>query len=1812
MTTPTQLIAQLHGLGVRLWHEGDQLRYRAPAGVMTAERLADLRAHKAGILQHLRRESGLPEVRPDPAARYEPFPLTDVQAAYLLGRNDAFDYGEVACHGYMELAVTGLDVTRLENAWNRLIQRHDMLRAVIHPDGYQQVLPEVPRQRVPVAGDPEEVRAELSQRVYRTDQWPLFDLRVTRAGDDRHLLHVSIDLLIADYLSIQRLLTELDELYRDPARELPEPDLTFRDYVMAERSARQAGADRYERDRDYWWQRIDELPPAPDLPRAGQEAGQEAGAGFERHHVTIDPERWAALRERAVRENLTPSAAVLAAYAEVVGRWSRSPAFTLNLTLLNRLPLHPQVDALVGDFTSLSLLAVEPAPRAAGFAERARELQGRLMTDLDHRSCSGVEVLRELARRKGRAAALMPVVYTSTIGLDQDAGAPPAGSLLAAPPVAGLSQTPQVWLDCQAIEQRGMLVINWDVRSGVFPDGMIEDAFAAFTTLLDRLAAGQAWDEHVPVPLPDSHLRRRAAANDTAAPLPDGLLHEAVVAQALAAPTRSAVITPERTLTFGGLLAEATAVARALQADGDATGQIVAVALPKSASQVSAVLGTLLAGAAYLPLDDDLPARRREAILEDAGVRQVLTRPGASWPEDVKVIEVDALEPVQDPPPVSRAQPDDLAYVIYTSGSTGAPKGVMISHRAALNTIQDINRRFDVGFGDRVLGLANLGFDLSVYDLFGPPAVGGALVLPDPARRADPSHWAELIAQHAVSLWNSVPAQLQMLEHYLDTAPAVELFTLRLGLLSGDWIPVGLPAAIRARLPLMELVSLGGATEASIWSIAYPIDEVPAGWRSIPYGRPLANQSFHVLDAELRHCPEWVAGELYIGGAGLAQGYLGDAERTAERFIVHPELGRLYRTGDFGRYLPSGDIEFLGRIDTQVKVRGHRIELGDVEAALAEHPAVAAAVALVDGDDALRRRLVAFAQVAAGAQADETERAAVAEAGLAAAEHGRAAVDAAALTAFVDLADRAALAAMAVTLRGAGLFAGEQDAHDLAEIVTALKAAPRHRRLLRRWLTALTGDGLLQSDGEGRYHGLAAVTPETLEARLAELDERAAAVDFGGDLVGYLRASAAVLPELLRGEGNPLELMFPGASTDTAQAAFRDNPVNRYLNEVLVAAVTAIGRPLRVLEVGAGVGGTSAALIPALAGAGVEVDYLFTDVSPFFLNDAREAFAAYPQVRYGLYDLNLDPRAQDLLPNSFDLIVAGNALHLAKDAAAALAALRELLAPGGWLAFIEGTAENLPLMVSMEFTDQLSGFTDVRQAADQTLLTREQWARLVEEAGGELALAAALTGAGRSLLGQHVFLARFKGDRTPVTLPQLTEHLRARLPEYMVPAHLQLVDALPLTANGKVDRARLLGWAVRPDEDDVPAPAAEPLDELEARLLKLWSEVLGHQRLGRNDDFFVSGGDSLLLARLVGQMIEREPLAAGHDFGDVLGQVLRRPTVAAMAAFLRARPGDAAAEYSPLITLNEGEGVPVVLVHEGTGSLAPYRGLVTALTAATPGLRLLGLEPGHAGGYAGLDADGLIERLAGEHAQRLIDAGIDRVRLVGYCMGGLIATETARILTEAGVTVDDLTVISSYRVPYEVDDDLVIEYAFARVLGADLAALGYPADDQVMAAAMETAIAGTGRLPEGGIAALNDRFTDLAAAFRRMGERPQAERLAAIVAAMPSGRFPVDQGYLDTMYQVFRHNLRAIARFRPDPYAGDITLLRDGGLVQLLPPMSEEMTAYWRDVCVGELRIADIPGDHFTCMSPPHVETVGRILGREWSPGVSPGVSTDE
>jgi amino acid adenylation domain-containing protein len=924
----------------------------------------------------------------DWAARYEPFPLTEIQQAYWIGRSDAYALGGIASRAFFAIDCPAFDGDRFARSWAELVRRHDALRTVVDAEGMQRVLAEPPAYTLPeldlrgyaahdVDAQLEAERGAMLAALEPPERWPLFDVRVARLDGGAARVLFAFDLLSVDGGSVALLLRELAQEYALPGSLLPAPEFGFRDYVLGERAAREAPP--YERAREYWLARLDELPAAPDLPLAVNPASI-AQPRFMRRTAGLDAAATARLRAQAAAHGVTLSALLLGVYGDVLAAWSSSPRLTINIPLFNRQPLHPEVQQVVGAFTSVELLAVD-ASAGPTFAERARRVQAQLLDDLDHRLFDGVAVMRELARRGGAAA--MPVVFTSLVDVAFSDALAQLGSVH-----DSLNQTAQVWMDLHADEHDGALLLKWDAVEGLFPAGMVEAMLAAYRDALQALADGDAaWDATDFEALPAEQRARRAAANDTVAPQPAGLLQELLRAQAEARPDAPAVIAAGRTLSFGELWQRSQQVGRTLRERGARPNELVAIVLEKGWEQAVAAYGVLSSGAAYLPIDPEFPEERRRLLLEHGGVQLVLTQSRLdaqlAWPDGVQRLCVDddatwagvdatALEPVQ--------RAEDLAYVLYTSGSTGVPKGVMIEHRSVLNRMLDVNARFGVGPGDHALALTALHHDLSVYDLFGVIGAGGALVVPAAESRRDPARWQELVRTHGVTLWNSVPAFMEMFVEYLEhaatrpgAAPA-GLETLRLAILSGDWVPVTLPDRLRALAPQVQVVSAGGPTETTVWDICYPVGTVDPGWTSIPYGRPMTNARYYVLDEAWRERPEWVTGELYIGGTGLARGYWRDEERTRAAFVTHPRSGeRLYRSGDTGRFRPDGLIEFMGRADFQVKIQGQRIELGEIEAALLQLPAVRGAVVAAVGERA-RRRLVGYVVPANGALDEATLR----------------------------------------------------------------------------------------------------------------------------------------------------------------------------------------------------------------------------------------------------------------------------------------------------------------------------------------------------------------------------------------------------------------------------------------------------------------------------------------------------------------------------------------------------------------------------------------------------------------------------------------------------------------------------------------------------------------------------------------------------------------------------------------------------------------------------------------------------------------------
>ena len=420
-------------------------------------------------------------------------------------------------------------------------------------------------------------------------------------------------------------------------------------------------------------------------------------------------------------------------------------------------------------------------------------------------------------------------------------------------------------------------------------------------------------------------------------------LHGEFYENALKYPERIALIYENEKVSYKMLRLYALRAANYMWQRGVRKNDRVVVILPRGIGQVAALLGILAIGAAYVPIAIKQPSARREKIIENV-------KPAFVLQDETFLEETPWSGCIEN-------NPKDTAYIIYTSGSSGEPKGVEMSHAAATNTIEEILRIWNIGVEDSVLSISAFDFDLSGFDIFGLLAAGGTVILINEDDFRDPEVWEKLIKIYGITIWNSAPALLDM---FLIMRKNNHFDKLRLALVSGDWVPLYLPEKwYKVTSINSQFVALGGATEGGIWSNYYCVSKIDKSWNSIPYGQALPKQKYRIMDENFVDCGVNIPGELQIGGGSLAKGYINDEELTMKKFITDVKGERWYRTGDRGMRWADGTIEFLGRMDTQVKIRGHRIELGEIESVLKSFLGIKEAVVVAQGDK-YHKELVAF------------------------------------------------------------------------------------------------------------------------------------------------------------------------------------------------------------------------------------------------------------------------------------------------------------------------------------------------------------------------------------------------------------------------------------------------------------------------------------------------------------------------------------------------------------------------------------------------------------------------------------------------------------------------------------------------------------------------------------------------------------------------------------------------------------------------------------------------------------------------------------
>nr|QDF82259.1 non-ribosomal peptide synthetase [Pseudomonas sp.] len=868
-----------------------------------------------------------------------------------------------------------LDDAALQRALARIVARHETLRSRFAQfnDEAQVLIAPVDTGLLLRVEDlrqhpqPEETLQALIQGEasgpFDLQDDPLIRGRLVRLADDHHVLLLTLHHIISDGWSMGVLTRELMALYQAFSHGQPDPlpplALQYTDYAVWQR--RWLSGEVLQRQSEYWQRTLAGGPALLMLPTDRPRPAQQDYAGSS-VAVVLDERLNAGLKALGQRHGVTLYMTLMSAWAMLLSRLSGQAEVVIGSPVANR--TRAEIEGLIGMFVNTLALRIDTSGELSVEAllarVKAQTLHAQAHQDLPFEQV--VEITRPV-----RSLAHSPLFQTL---LSWDGLESPALALgeLTLEGVAEPSHFAKFDLSLSLSESNGIIRGSLEYATALFDQSTVERFVGYFQRLLQAMVANdQALLEQAPLLAPEEQQRLLVEFNATAVDYNlEQTIHGLFEAQVVRSPLAPAVIAGEQPLSYAELNARANQLARHLRELGVGPDSRVAICVERGLDMVVGLLAILKAGGGYVPLDPAYPLERLAYMLEDSAPLAVLVQGSTRLllgDVGVPVIDLD-LPHWQSLPTdnlaITELAPQHTAYVIYTSGSTGQPKGVINEHCGVVNRLLWMQDAYQLTAADTVLQKTPFSFDVSVWEFFWPLMTGARLVMARPEGHKDPLYLSEIIEREKITTLHFVPS---MLDVFLAHADTTRCSSLRQVMCSGEALPGSVVRRFKQQLPSSQLHNLYGPTEAAVdvtaWNCAGPVENTPD---NTPIGKPIANTRMYILDAQQQPVPQGVVGELYIGGVQVARGYLNRPELNAERFLTDPfqANGRMYRTGDVARYLPDGNIEYLGRNDDQVKIRGLRIELGEIQARLTQIDGIQEAAVLAREDVPGDKRLVAY------------------------------------------------------------------------------------------------------------------------------------------------------------------------------------------------------------------------------------------------------------------------------------------------------------------------------------------------------------------------------------------------------------------------------------------------------------------------------------------------------------------------------------------------------------------------------------------------------------------------------------------------------------------------------------------------------------------------------------------------------------------------------------------------------------------------------------------------------------------------------------
>ncbi|MFA0994937.1 MULTISPECIES: non-ribosomal peptide synthetase [Pseudomonas syringae group] len=959
--------------------DGDKLRCKAPKGFLNDEMLQALKQHKAELMALL---SGTdPAAIPRRAADQATYPLSFSQRQ--LWFLDQMEPGNAFYNVPSAVTLKGaLDVSVLAKALNELVARHEVLRTtfcsvdgeprqVVHP-AMPLVMPVTDLRDLSAAEREEQVSGALERDArtpFELASGPLLRASLLQVADDEHLWLYSVHHIIADGWSMGVILQEIATLYADFLRgqpsSLPPLPVHYADYACWQQRLSDAAL---EAQLHFWRRTLADAPALLNMPtdRPRPTVQRYVGATFS---SSLDGATLRALNALGRQTQGTLFNVLIGALAVLLWRHSGQHDLCIGTPFANR--SRPEIEPLIGHFVNTQVIRQRLDPQQT-FAELLREARATLLDVHAHQDVPFDRVVE--AVNPQRDTAWSPLFQVMMV-LQNTPGTTLQMPGLSMTPYGTGNATAKFDLAFEWVERDGGLNLLVEYNTDLFDLPTIERLSGHYRRLLTQVALDAKQPICALTLMADAEREQMLDARNRPAALaqPIDCVHRLIEARVALRPDDCAVVFEGQSLSYRELNRQANRLAHHLRRLGVGPDVRVAVCIERSLDLPVALLAVLKAGGAYVPLDPDYPQGRLSHILDDTCPAAVLTQ-GATRAivcqalqgadREVPIVDLHAAAVLwadcspENPDPASVGVTDEhLAYVLYTSGTTGLPKGAMVTHRGLSNLLLWCQQF--CGESGTMLHKIPFGFDASAWETFWPLITGGRLIIARPGGHFEPGYLAQAVREQNVTAMVFVPAMLQL---FLEVEEVRDCHVLRDVFSGGGELSPALARLFQERLPHARLHNVYGPTEttviSSIWTLE-PRADIPQ--RQVPIGRPIANTRFYVLDQQNAPVPVGVSGQLHIGGFGVARGYLGLAELTAERFIDNPFVpgDRLYRSGDLARYRPDGQLEFLGRNDFQVKLRGMRLELSEIESRLDLFPGIRTSVVLMVGDTAQTHRLVA-------------------------------------------------------------------------------------------------------------------------------------------------------------------------------------------------------------------------------------------------------------------------------------------------------------------------------------------------------------------------------------------------------------------------------------------------------------------------------------------------------------------------------------------------------------------------------------------------------------------------------------------------------------------------------------------------------------------------------------------------------------------------------------------------------------------------------------------------------------------------------------